>query len=293
MPDNTVLLERHFDTAFAAPDGIQKLRELILTLAIQGKLVPQDPNDQPASELLKAIEVEKLRLLKEGKIKQIKPLPRIKPEEMTYQLPIGWKWVRLGDLGEAQTGTTPPTKDAENLGDFIPFVGPGDIKNHAIDYFGEGLSEVGLARGRLIKKNSVLMVCIGGSIGKHAINDRDITCNQQINAITPYKREFVKYMFFALGEKFFQKMVIAQSSGSATPIINKQKWSSIPIPLPPIAEQRRIVAKIDQLMARCDELEKLRGDRLNINDVKVYAIIDITDVDQNYIKETEQANGIK
>ncbi len=75
MPDDTaLLLERHFDLAFAAPDGVQKLRELILTLAMQGKLVPQDPDDQPASELLKAIELEKQQLVKEGKIKQDKPL---------------------------------------------------------------------------------------------------------------------------------------------------------------------------------------------------------------------------
>ena len=261
MPDDPVLLERHFDTAFAAPNGIQKLRELILTLAMQGKLVPQDPSDQPAIELLKEIEVEKQRLVKEGKVKQPKPLPEIKPGEIPYKLPINWEWVRLGELGEAQTGTTPPTKDAENLGSFIPFIGPGDIKNHAIDYSGEGLSEIGLSKGRLIEKNSVLMVCIGGSIGKHAINDRNITCNQQINTITPYKREAIKYMFFAMGEESFQQIVLGQSGGSATPIINKQKWSSIPVPLPPLAEQHRIVAKIDRLMARCDELEKLRAER--------------------------------
>ena len=75
------LLEQHFDVAFAAPDGIKKLRELILTLAMQGKLVPQDPNDEPASELLRSIEAEKQCLVKQGKIKQSKPLPEIKPEE--------------------------------------------------------------------------------------------------------------------------------------------------------------------------------------------------------------------
>jgi len=98
MPDDTVLLERHFDTAFAAPDGIQKLRELILTLAMQGKLVPQDPKDQPASELLKAIEAEKQRLIKEGKIKQPKPLPEIEPEELPYQVPKEWVWVRVRNI---------------------------------------------------------------------------------------------------------------------------------------------------------------------------------------------------
>jgi type I restriction enzyme S subunit len=99
------LLEQQFDTAFAAPDGIQKLRELILTLAMQGKLVPQDPNDQPASELLKEIELEKQQLVKEGKIKQSKPLPKITPEDVPHDLPKGWEWTRLNEALDVRDGT--------------------------------------------------------------------------------------------------------------------------------------------------------------------------------------------
>lgn len=88
-------LEQHLDTAFAAPDGIKKLRELILTLAMQGKLVPQDPSDPPASQLLKEVEAEKNRLVKDGKIKAPKPLPAIKAEDIPYALPVGWKWTRF------------------------------------------------------------------------------------------------------------------------------------------------------------------------------------------------------
>jgi len=94
--DARQLLEKHFDTAFAAPDGIKKLHELFLTLAMQGKLVAQDPNDPPASELLKEIEVEKQRLAEEGKIKKPKVPPEIKPDEVPYELLKGWTWVRLG-----------------------------------------------------------------------------------------------------------------------------------------------------------------------------------------------------
>ncbi|EKE67445.1 restriction endonuclease subunit S [Gallaecimonas xiamenensis] len=255
------LLEQHFDTAFAAPGGIAKLRELILTLAMQGKLVEQDPNDPPASELLKEIEAEKQRLISEKKIKKQKPLPPIKPEEVPYQLPQGWAWVRLDELGVSQTGTTPPSKNPENYGDHIPFIGPGSIKNGNIDYSGQGLSLDGLSKGRLIEKDSVLMVCIGGSIGKHAINQMDVTCNQQINTLTPFKPLSVKYTYFTMEADYFQRTVLNKAGGSATPIINKQKWSSIPIPLPPLPEQHRIVRRIDQLMVRCDELEKLRKDR--------------------------------
>ena len=90
MNSNTVkLLQKHFDTALETPDGVKKLRELILTLAMQGKLVPQNPKDQPASALLKEIEAEKKRLVKAGKIKKQEPLPPIKPEEVPYKLPTG------------------------------------------------------------------------------------------------------------------------------------------------------------------------------------------------------------
>jgi type I restriction enzyme, S subunit len=92
------LLDKHFDLAFTAPNGVQKLRELILTFAMQGKLVSQDPNDQTASELLKEIQTEKQELEKEGKNKNPKPLPEVKLEEPPYELPQGWEWVRLDDI---------------------------------------------------------------------------------------------------------------------------------------------------------------------------------------------------
>lgn len=210
-------LEQHFDTAFSAPDGIAKLRELILTLAMQGKLVSQDPNDPPASEPLKEIKAEKQHLMDEKKIKKPKLLPPIKPEEVPYALPEGWEWVRLDTIGIAQTGTTPPSKDRENYGEHIPFIGPGSIKNGNINYSGEGLSEIGLSKGRLIEENSVLMVCIGGSIGKHAINQMDVTCNQQINTHSPFSPIPVKFIHFAMAAGYFQKAVLNQAGGSAPP----------------------------------------------------------------------------
>ena len=87
------ILFEQFDLLADTPGGVQKLRELILQLAVQGKLVPQDPSDPPASELLKEIEAEKGRLVREGKIKKQKPLPEIKPEEVPFELPEGWEWV--------------------------------------------------------------------------------------------------------------------------------------------------------------------------------------------------------
>lgn len=226
-------LARHFGELYSVKENVAELRKAILQLAVMGRLVPQEPNDPPASELLKEIEKEKASREGAKTRRKDKQLPPIKPEEVPYELPKGWEWVRLGELGITQTGTTPPSKDRENYGDYIPFVGPGDIKNGCIDYSGEGLSEQGLSKGRLIDANSVLMVCIGGSIGKHAINERDTTCNQQINTLTPYSPVSVKYIYGVMAAVYFQNSVLSQAGGSATPIINKQKWSGIPAPIPP------------------------------------------------------------
>ncbi|MGI6153575.1 MAG: restriction endonuclease subunit S, partial [Christensenellaceae bacterium] len=166
-----------------------ELRQSILQVAVQGKLVPQNLHDEPASELLERIRAEKSKLIKEGKIKKEKPLPLVTEDEVPYDLPEGWVWCRLGDLGITQTGTTPSENKQIYLGDYIPFIKPADITNYGIDYFNEGLSEKGLELGRLIIAPAVVMVCIGGSIGKCFYTDKNISCNQQINAITPYFKE--------------------------------------------------------------------------------------------------------
>lgn len=101
--ETTKLLERHFETAFDAPDGIQKLRELILTLAMQGKLVSQDRNDLSTSELLREVETKKQQLVQKGQIKKIKPLPEINRAEEPYELPQGWKWVRFFDVNTVRS----------------------------------------------------------------------------------------------------------------------------------------------------------------------------------------------
>jgi type I restriction enzyme S subunit len=99
--------------------GIKKLRELILELAVRGKLVPQDPNDEPASELLKRIQAEKAKLIAEGKIKKSKPLADITDDEKPFELPINWKWAKLGLIGYTQTGATPSKSNSEYFGSDI------------------------------------------------------------------------------------------------------------------------------------------------------------------------------
>jgi Restriction endonuclease S subunits len=235
--------------------GIQKLRELILELAVRGKLVPQDPNDEPASELLKKIEAEKKRLIKEGKIKKQSVLSDVEENDRIFQLPSTWEWVKIGNIGYTQTGGTPSKNDHSLFGSDVPFIKPGDIYPKYVDYTNEGLSFKGVdALGRFANEGSVLMVCIG-TIGKCNLIDRVCAFNQQINSISPYTN-ISRYLLLALRTRYFQDTAWEKSSSTTIAILNKGKWENIGIPLPPLAEQHRIVAKVDELMALCDELEK-------------------------------------
>jgi len=249
-------ITRHFDPLYSVKENVAELKKTILTLAMQGKLVKQDPKDQPASELLKGIQAEKERLVKEGKIKQQKELPPIKPEEVPYEVPAGWVWTRLGEIGETQTGGTPKSANSHHYGSDIPFIKPGDIiDGQIVSYENDGLSYEGAEElGRIAKADSVLMVCIG-TIGKCARIDRSVSFNQQINSISPYLK-IGDYTLRALQSSYFQKMAWENSSSTTLSILNKGKWENIAFPLPPLAEQKRIVAKIDELMALCDKLEK-------------------------------------
>jgi len=245
----------NFETIFQAPNSMQELRNVVLQLAIEGKLVPQDKNDEPASELIKKIKIKKDKLVKEGKIKNDKLLPKIEDDEITFVIPESWEWVRLGDIGDTQTGTTPKTSVAEYFHGNVPFIKPADISSKGINYDNESLTQFGLKAGRLIGKNSNMMVCIGGSIGKTYYTNRDCSCNQQINTLTSYSDVDYIYTHSVFTSPYFYNQIWSKSSGTATPIINKSTWDSILIPLPPIQEQHRIVKKVESIMNLIDNME--------------------------------------
>jgi len=236
--------------------GIKKLRELILELAVRGKLVPQDPNDEPASELLKRIAAEKAELVKQGKIKKQKPLPEISEDEKPFELPRGWQWVRLGNIGVCSTGKTPSTSVSSHFKGNIPFVGPGQITQCGeITQTDKFLSEDGMLNSTEANNGDVFTVCIGGSIGKSAIVSERVAYNQQINSIRPVLADS-KYLYFSISTTFFISSMITASTGSATPIINRSKWEGLLIPCAPVTEQHSIVGKVNELMALCDQLEQ-------------------------------------
>ncbi len=229
------------------------LKSKLIDVAIQGKLTEQLPEDGIAEELYQQILGEKKKLEKEGKIKKEKKTPAINEDELPFEIPLTWKWVRLSEIGLLQTGTTPSKSNPNYFGDYIPFLSPGEIQDNVITrYDKQGLSESGAAVARVVEKDSILQVCIGGSIGKTAINDRAITFNQQINSVTPYIINH-EYIFYCLTSNYFISRITMASVGAATPIINKTNWGNLVIPLAPLAEQDRIVEKLNGLFANLSE----------------------------------------
>ena len=277
------LLDRHFDTAFDAPDGIKKLRELILTLAMQGKLVPQDPKDQPASELLKAIEAEKKRLVKQGKIKEPKPLPPVSPEEVPYTLPKGWEWVKLRQISHDWGQQTPNTP--------FTYIDVGSIDNgrgtiSSDTQILESTEAPSRAR-KIVRKGTVIYSTVRPYLLNVAVVDQDFSPNAIVSTafaiLHPYSGVDGRFIYFFLRSPFFVRYVEANQKGVAYPAINDGDLFAGDFPLPPAAQQKRIVAKIDELMARCDALEKLREERdakrFAVHSTAVRQLLNVADVD--------------
>ena len=250
-----------------------KLKKSILDYAIKGKLVEQNLEDESVEILLQKIRQEKQRLIKDKKIKADKflqstifigednsPYEKIGKEtrciedEIPFEIPQSWSWVRLGSMGVAQTGSTPSTQVRDFYGDYMPFIKPADITNSGIDYNNEKLSKKGTEVGRVAEKGSILMVCIGGSLGKCYFNDRIVSFNQQINSLTPFFSSYKFIFYYLLSSHFFEQLQ-DRATGTATPIVNKTSWESILVPLPPLPEQKRIVAKIEELLKFVDILQ--------------------------------------
>ncbi len=240
---------------------VKQIRQAFLSEAIQGKLVLASSlleksagEAETGQQLLEKIKAEKAQLIKDKKLKKGKELPPIKPEEIPFEIPEDWVWCRLGEVGKCYTGTTPSTLIKEYFKGEIPFIKPADISKNQINYHNESLTVLGLSKGTTIPVKSLMMVCIGGSIGKCFYTDRIVSCNQQINCLTPFNFN-VELLNYFLQSLYFQKSIWNTASGGSTPIVNRSKWEKLLIPLPPLSIQNQIVLKLDKLMKTCDDLE--------------------------------------
>jgi len=240
----------------------KQLKQKILDLAIRGKLVPQDPNDEPASVLLERIRKEREQLVKEGKIKKSKTKSSDTPhyENLPFDIPSSWEWRTLGDIGKWQAGGTPNRGHKEYYGGEIPWLKTGDLNDGYITDIPEHITQEGLenSSAKLNPKDSVLVALYGATIGKTGILTFPATTNQACCACVEYHAIDKLYLFYFLRQH--RDIFISQGGGGAQPNISKEIIVATPIPIPPLDEQRRIVAEIERWFALIDEIEQNKTD---------------------------------
>ena len=232
------------------------LRQKILDLAIHGKLVQQDPNDEPASVLLERIKAEKERLIREGKIKRPKRSKAAcdKPH-YPYELPEGWCWTTLGEIGTWQSGSTPSRLRKDYYGGNIPWLKTGDLNDGFITDIPESITDYALQETsvKLNPRDSILIAMYGATIGKVGILTFPATTNQACCACTDYIVDKLYLFYFLLA---YRNDFIAMGGGGAQPNISKEKIIATLMPLPPLQEQKRIVESIEHWLSLVDRIEE-------------------------------------
>ena len=253
------LIEK-FDLFADAPGAVAKMRELVLTLAVTGKLVTQDERDEPASVLLKSAERERAKLVAAKRIKS-RPTAPIDPDEQPYELPTSWAWARLSDVGY-ELGQKVPDKrftyidvggidsDRGRISGRVEKLGPSDAPSRA---------------RKLVSRGTVIYSTVRPYLLNIAIVDQDFDpepiASTAFGILHPFEGVNNRYAFYWLRSAPFTAYVQAGMKGMAYPAINDEKFYSGPIAVPPLAEQKRIVAKVDELMALCDRLEAQQQER--------------------------------
>ncbi|EEW1186825.1 restriction endonuclease subunit S [Escherichia coli] len=240
--------------------GIKKLRELILELAVRGKLVPQDPNDEPASKLLKRIAAEKAELVKQGKIKKQKPLPEISEEEKPFELPEGWEWTRLINLGIWALGSGFPNVVQGSTDKEILMCKVSDMNlegNEKFIFSTKNTISKDLADEYKIKisePGTIIFPKIGGAIAtnKRRILVQDTAIDNNCLGIKPCDAISGEWFYLILNTLDMSKY----QSGTSIPAINQSVIGSIPIALPSLKMQEKIVSYVITLMSLCDQLEQ-------------------------------------
>ena len=262
----------------------QQLKNSILQMAVAGKLVPQDSSDEPVSVLLDKIKAEKSKLTHknshpkwrggreaDGVVKtdniiykkdgsyyeKSRKIEKCIDEEIPFEIPESWVWKRINDIANVVTGSTPSKSNDNYYGSDYCFFKPSDISNDYNIYSSvDMLSVEGFNQSRKLNKNTIIVTSIGASIGKAGIIRIDGCTNQQINAIVLHLQIIAEYILFACLSPFFQKQMIHNASKTTLPIINKNKFDNLLIPLPPLAEQNRIVSAIEKAFKYIDEYDK-------------------------------------
>ncbi|ADV85932.1 MULTISPECIES: restriction endonuclease subunit S [Vibrio] len=262
LMQNWARISEHFDTLFTTEESIDQLKQTILQLAVMGKLVPQDPSDEPAAELLKRIAEEKAQLVKEKKIKKQKELPPISEDEKPFELPNGWKWCRLDDICFGITSGSTPPKVNFNESEGIPYLKVYNIREQKIDFeykpqfVDNDCHKTKLARS-VLYPGDVVMNIVGPPLGKIAIipdTYPEWNCNQAITFFRPIVPQLNKFIYtYLTAGSFLNSIELIGTAGQDNISVTKSR--SILLPTPPLKEQRRIVNKVHELFLLCNSLK--------------------------------------
>ena len=260
---NTDQLLAHFTQVADAPDAIPRLRQFILDLAVRGKLVPQDPNDEPASELLKRSKKEKARLVREGRMRKPKAIPALTEGDLPFPLPTSWRWSQIAEIGFL----SPRNEVADDVQvSFVPMsmiaADYGVTCNHAVRQWGEikkgythfAEGDVGLAKITPCFQNgkSTVFRNLTGGLGSGTT---------ELHIVRPLFVDPNFVVLFMKSPHFIETGIPRMTGTAGQKRVPAEYFAHSPFPLPPLAEQHRIVAKVDELMALCDRLEATQEER--------------------------------
>jgi len=244
-------LTGNFEQIYRKPEHIDQLKQAILNEAVRGRLVPQDPNDEPAEKLLERIKEEKQRLYEEGKIRKPKELPAIKDEEIPYELPRTWKWCKLGEIVIVEMGQSPPGNTYNKDGIGIPLInGPVEFGLGPFSY--TKIRQYTTKPSKICSKEDFLLCVRGSTTGRTNISGFDACIGRGVAALKPlYRDDFVRWCIVNLRSKIFNT-----GKGSTFPSINRTEILNLLIPLPPEREQEIIIKRIKETFSKCDELKE-------------------------------------
>jgi len=239
-----------------------KIKQSILQHAVQGKLVPQNPNDEPASVLLKRIKAEKEQLIKDGKIKKEKPLPPITEGEIPYKLPKGWEWVRFQDVVQKIGSGSTPKGGKQVYTDYgIKFIRSQNVYNEGlrlddIAYITDEINKK--MSNTIVRPRDILLNITGGSIGRSCLIDDNFdigNVNQHVSIVRSVIPEIRHFMHLYMISPMFFSIIMAEQNGISREGFSKTMHEKCLFPLPPLAEQQRIVTKVEELMKIMDDLK--------------------------------------
>lgn len=273
LNQNWQRVSEHFDTLFTTEQSIDQLKQTILQLAVMGKLVPQNPNDAPASVLLEKIAEEKAQLIKDKKIKKQKSLPPISDEEKPFELPKGWEWTRLGNTSISRLGKM--LDKGKNKGNLLPYVRNTNVQWNCFE-----LEDVKLMRIEDSEKDEFrlkkgdLLICEGGEPGRCAIWQNETVemyFQKALHRVRPLGSILPNYLMSILMVDANSKSLDKYFTGATIKHFVGAKLNAYVIPLAPINEQHRIVTKVEELIALCDQLKtnisNAQTTQLNLTDV--------------------------